>query len=152
MVCGLRVKINTCDCLGLVWKCVLRRVGKVASHFQSQNAVNWHLFNIGFQIMPATREDVIAAVRGAFSAGDEQAVLAMLDLYGAEPHERERERVQLAIVHLSRGSADRLQELVQAAKTDYRDILSYAQGPLSPAEGEKLQRAARDLMARWGKR
>lgn len=103
--------------------------------------------------MPATREDVVAAVRRAFSAGDEQAVLAMLDLYGVEPYERERERVQLAIVRLSQGSADKLQELVQAAKTDYRDILSWAQtGPLSPDEGEKLQRAARDLALRWGKR
>jgi hypothetical protein len=103
-------------------------------------------------MMAATHDDVVAAVRLRFPQGDRDAVLRALDVYGALPHERERERVQLAIVELSGGDADRLRYFVQAAKRDYRDILSWqASGPLSPAEGEALQAKAEDLLRRWGK-
>jgi hypothetical protein len=44
--------------------------------------------------MPYTREDVLAAVHTAFAAPDAATVLAVLDLYGIEPHERERERTR----------------------------------------------------------
>jgi hypothetical protein len=103
--------------------------------------------------MPAnTREEVVAAVAAAFPHSDAATVLAVLDLYGVEAYERERERVQLAIVGLSGGSEDQLLYLVQAAKTDYRDVLAWqATGPLSPRQGEALQQAARALMAKWGK-
>lgn len=95
----------------------------------------------------------MAAVQAAFHAGDPAAILAVLDLYGTEPCERERERVQLAIVELSAGSEDKLRELVQTAKSDYRDILAWQQlGPLSEAEGKKLQTKARALLEKWGGR
>ena len=102
--------------------------------------------------MAATRDDVVAAVHARFPQGERDAVLAVLDLYGAEPHERERERVQLAIVELSGGDADKLLYYVQTAKQDYRDILYWqASGPLSPAEGEALQAKVGDLLRSWGK-
>ncbi len=47
----------------------------------------------------------------------------MLDLYGVEPHERERERVQLALVTLSDGNVELLLDLVRCARQDYRDVL-----------------------------
>ena len=102
--------------------------------------------------MPNTREDVIAEVHAAFP-NDVEAVLAALDLYGAEPYERERERVQLAIVSLSQADRDKLAHFVECAKTDYRDVLSWqATGPLSGKQGGQLRQAALRLIERWGRK
>ena len=49
--------------------------------------------------------------------------MAVLDSYGVRSHERERERVQLAILKLSDGSLEALHHYVAAAKRDYRDVL-----------------------------
>ena len=101
--------------------------------------------------MVATRETVIAAARAAFPQGDTAAIVEMLDLYGTEPYERERERVQLAVLTLSQGSEDKLLQFVQAAKTDYRDVLSWVEtGPLSEAQSAELTKAALRLLERWG--
>jgi hypothetical protein len=103
--------------------------------------------------MTPTRGDVIAAVHARFPGRDAATVLAVLDTYGTEPSERERERVQLAIIALCEGSEEKLGYLVRTAKTDYRDILCWAQtGPLSESEGEKLRQAALALIERWGKK
>jgi hypothetical protein len=103
--------------------------------------------------MAHTRDDVLAAVHAAFPAGDRSTILGVLDLYGTESCERERERVQLAIVELSGGSKDKLLELVQTAKTDYRDVLAWQQlGPLPEAEGKRLQNDARALLEKWGRK
>jgi len=97
--------------------------------------------------------ELIAAVESAFPNRQASEVLAVLDEYGVEPCERERERVQLAIVQLSNGAEERLRHLVKVAKTDYRDILSWqATGPLTSEEGKKVQEAARGLIDRWGKK
>ena len=101
--------------------------------------------------MAATRENVVAAARTAFPRGDTAAIVEMLNLYGTEPHERERERVQLAVLALSQGSEDKLLQFVQAAKIDYRDVLSWVEtGPLSEAQGAALTKAALRLLERWG--
>ena len=103
--------------------------------------------------MPHCRAEVIAAIRTAFAVSDTATVLAVLDLYGIEPHERERERVQLAIVALSEGSEDMLLDLVQSAKTDYRDVLSWQEtGPLTPEQGKKEHEAALRIIEQWGKK
>ena len=100
-----------------------------------------------------TRDDVVAAVRAGFPHSDAATVFSVLDLYGTEFYEREKERVQLAIIALSKGDEDQLLYFVQCAKTDYRDVLHWhASGPLSAAEGEKLQWAARELIERLGKK
>ncbi len=103
--------------------------------------------------MANTRDDVIAAIQAAFLAGDSATILGVLDLYGTETYERERERVQLAIIALSEGSEDKLLYFVQIAKADYRDVLHWAaSGPLSPEQGEEQRQAALRLIERWGKK
>ena len=103
--------------------------------------------------MAPTREDVIAAVHACFPGSDAATILGVLDLYGTEPYERERERVQLAIIALCQGSDDKLLYFVQTAKTDYRDILCWAEtGPLSESEGEQWQQRVFQLIERWGKK
>jgi hypothetical protein len=103
--------------------------------------------------MNHARHDVEAAVSAAFPHGHTAAVLAALDLYGTEPHERERERVQLAIVALCQGDEARLRNLVESAKKDYRDVLYWVEsGPLSKAEGQRQQELVRGLLEKWGKK
>jgi hypothetical protein len=103
--------------------------------------------------MPTKRDDVIAAIEIAFPGRDLPGLLAVVDRYGSEPHEPEAERVRLAIVELSQGDEQRLQSLVQAAKVDYRDVLAWKElGPISLAQGERLQHGARALIDSWGKR
>ena len=101
--------------------------------------------------MPATRQHLLDTIERDFPADARSEVLAIVDQYGAEPHEREPERVRLAIVHLAAGDREKLQKLLYAAKYDYRDVLCWADaGPLTPEQGEQLRAAARKLLARWG--
>jgi hypothetical protein len=71
------------------------------------------------------RGNVLWAVAKAFPHGKPASIMGILDAYGTERHERERERVQLAIVKLSQGDVGKLEELVGVAKRDYRDVLSW---------------------------
>ena len=77
----------------------------------------------------STREMVLAKVQRVFPSDDPAEVLSILDLYGAEQHEYERERVQLACLKLSEGNKDALLNAVETAKSDYRDVLSAAEYP-----------------------
>ena len=99
--------------------------------------------------MPASREVVLTAVASAFPGRDHAAIQRILDTYGSREYNRERERVQLAIIALSAGSEEMLRYLVDVAMTDYRDVLAWhSTGPLSESEGEKFRQAALDLIAR----
>ena len=46
--------------------------------------------------MPRSRAQVIASVTATFPSAGATTILAILDEYGVEPRERERDRVQLA--------------------------------------------------------
>lgn len=101
--------------------------------------------------MPVTRQQLLDAIGRDFPASETSAVLAIVDQYGAEPNEREPERVRLAIIRLAAGDRETLPQLLNAAKVDHRDVLAWADaGPLSAEDGERLQAAARKLLARWG--
>jgi hypothetical protein len=68
-------------------------------------------------------------VRTAFPRSDSSSILALLEQYGVESHERERERVQLAIVNLSDGDESKLRYFLAIAKQDYRDVLFWSEQP-----------------------
>jgi hypothetical protein len=82
-------------------------------------------------------------------------VLELLDTYGVESYERERERVQLDILKLSAGSEEKVREYVGVAKRDYRDVLFWAEYPeeieiryaRKAPTGEKDVREIRDRTA-----
>jgi hypothetical protein len=97
----------------------------------------------------ATRGDVLAAIRGNFPAERTRRVEQLLDAYGMEPHERERERVQLAILKISEGDEEKVRQHVATAKTDYRDVLFWADHPeeakVDPGERDKILAALRKL-------
>jgi len=75
----------------------------------------------------------------------------LLAAYGAEPHEREVERVRLAILKLSAGNEQKIREYVAIAKKDYRDVLFWADHPeeakLTPAGRKRALAALRKLGA-----
>jgi site-specific recombinase XerD len=75
--------------------------------------------------MKPTRELVLRMVERAFPRHDPAQILAILDEYGTEAYEGERERVHLAVLFASGGDLLTLHELVDLAKTDYRDVLNF---------------------------
>ena len=79
--------------------------------------------------MACSRDEVVAAIQATFLKSSRARVLELLDIYGVESYERERERVQLAILKLSGGSEEKLREFVAVAKRDYRDVLFWAENP-----------------------
>ena len=74
-----------------------------------------------------TRNNVMQAIKIAFPNLNNKVVLDMLDFYGKESYEYEKERVQLAIIKISGGDILKLQEYVNIAKIDYRDVLMSAE-------------------------
>ena len=79
--------------------------------------------------MPHSRDEVIAVAQKSFAKSAHARVIELLDAYGIEPHERERERVQLAVLKLADGNEDKLRQFVAVAKQDYRDVLFWADNP-----------------------
>ena len=80
-------------------------------------------------MMLHTRKSVVLAAAELFRHQDLADVMAILDLYGVKSYERERERVQLAILKLSEGDARKLLHYLDVAKQDYRDVLYWAEYP-----------------------
>jgi len=90
-----------------------------------------------------------------------EEVMSVLDEYGKENYERERNRVQLAILKLSAGQRNQLPKLVKMAKGDYRDVLAYAEYPaemrlgfvkmreLSPEEAQAVRQRDREQYLKW---
>ena len=79
--------------------------------------------------MARSRDEVVAAIQATFLKSSRARVIELLDTYGVESHEREREGVQLAILKLSEGNEEKLREFVAIAKRDYRDVLFWAENP-----------------------
>ena len=73
--------------------------------------------------------DVERVVRRDFTPDQAQTALAILARYGAERYEREAARVRLAILKQANKDIKALDQLVDFAKGDYRDILLVAEYP-----------------------
>lgn len=76
-----------------------------------------------------SRSKVLEKVIHYWPDQDPQIIMNILDEFGVESYEREGTRVQLAIVKLSEGDIEKLKEKIILAKTDYRDVLAYAEYP-----------------------
>ena len=78
-------------------------------------------------------------------------VRKLLDSYGIEPYERERERVQVAILKLSAGSEEKVREYVAVAKRDYRDVLFWAEYPEeSKLDTPEKRQRVREMLEKFG--
>ena len=101
--------------------------------------------------LPVSREAVLVAVQEAFPEGSRRHALALLDSYGVEAHERERERVQLAILKLCGGSEGQLRVYLHVAKRDYRDVLFWAECPEEATlDTPEKRREMRELFEKLG--
>jgi len=89
--------------------------------------------------------------RTLFPKGELGAILSVLDQYGVNDWERERERVQLAILKLSAGVEAGLLKFTADAKNDYRDVLMWADNPQSPEQTAKDLERAKEILRKWGK-
>lgn len=75
------------------------------------------------------RNDVVRVIRRDFPLYPESDVLAVLDQYGGAEWERERDRVQLAVLKLADGDLKALKLHTETARRDYRDVLTPAEYP-----------------------
>lgn len=74
-----------------------------------------------------TKQNVLTAIKKVFPKIDSKEVENILNLYGERSHEKEQERVKLAILKLSEGNFEELVYYKNIAKSDYRDVLYWAE-------------------------
>ena len=86
-----------------------------------------------------TSDDVERVVRRDFSGGEFDAVMAILKQYGVEKWHRECPRVQLAALKLANGDLDKLQKIINVARTDYRDVTVPAEYPEYGKRGFRIR-------------
>ena len=108
-----------------------------------------------------SRKKVLEIIARYWPDVDPDEIIKILDGYGLERYEQGRNRVQIAILKLCAGQIERLPELVKMAKTDYRDVLAYAEYPeemkigfvgmnkLSPEEALSVRRRDREQYLSW---
>jgi hypothetical protein len=84
-----------------------------------------------------------------FSASDQASVIEILGAWNGP----ERNRVIWDILELSKGDAQKIKHYVDAARSDYRDILYWAEyhetDPL--IKGRNPKRIVDEILGRWGK-
>lgn len=82
-------------------------------------------------------DDVLRrAVEHHFPPGTRQRALALLGVYGDQPHDRELARVRFDLVALSRGDLLALERLLDEARRDYRTVVARAEERRDPITGE----------------
>ena len=86
------------------------------------------------KIPNVTRNDVIRVVQRDFAPDQFAVTLAMLDHYVGDT-EAGAARVRLAALKLAAGSITRLQEFIDIANSDYRDVICPAEYPRFQAIG-----------------
>lgn len=103
--------------------------------------------------MTSTRDDVVSRAHALFGDAHAAQALALVDEYGTQSHEREVNRVKLAILDVSDGKMSRLPYFVKCAKIDYRDVLTGARlAPMTDEEEARWQASADRLLALWNKK
>ena len=80
---------------------------------------------------------MLSVVKREFPNEDAQAIVALLDAYGVESYENERDRVQLAILKLSQGEAEKLLEVIYILLESSRHI-SLMILPFMPETSDKI--------------
>ena len=94
-------------------------------------------------IPEVSTSDVERVVRRDFSVASHADVFRVLDEYGTESYQREKSRVQLAVLKLANGSVAGLRREMDVAKCDYRDVLGPAEYPGYRWDAGKLSESER---------
>ena len=80
-------------------------------------------------IPEVTETDVIRIVHRDFPTKQFDAVMSILNEYGTEDWQRSVNRVRLAVLKLADGNLQALRREIDVARSDYRDVLAYAEYP-----------------------
>lgn len=100
--------------------------------------------------MEPTREDIERLALSLFGEQHCHEALRLVDQYGIESHEREINRVKVAILETSEGKLSRLPYFVACARIDYRDVLTGQRlPPMSEEEEAAWQVSANRWLERW---
>jgi hypothetical protein len=84
---------------------------------------------LGFLLVKPTDRVVRRIERDFPTVEMQEKVVRELSGYGEQDHHREPERVQLAVLILANGDLDQLQDYLQVASHDYRDVLWFSGVP-----------------------
>jgi len=103
--------------------------------------------------MPLSRA-VLDRIQGAFPENQWKEAEAIISQYGESSSPQGQERVQLCALQLSEGNISKLQEMIEYAKRDYRDIIFWAENPSesrldTPEKIEAFNKMLRRLGAKW---
>ena len=105
-----------------------------------------------------SRELVLKKLRDCFpDTTAAREALSILDTYGSESWQRERERVQLALLRSAAGDIEKLRLYTRGAQSDYRDTLipaefyeeSQASSKTPPQEMVAIRNRDRENYERW---
>jgi hypothetical protein len=97
---------------------------------------------------------VLDRIEADFPEGARASIVALLESYGHESYHRESERVLLDILALAKGDRAQVEELVERAKRDFRDIILWAEYPEqsrldTPEKIEAFETMLRRFGAPW---
>jgi hypothetical protein len=91
---------------------------------------------------------ILERVSREFQDSDRDAVVQLLENYVGP----ESDRVRWDILELSKGNVDKVREYIQAAQTDYRDVLYWAEysedDPM--LRGRDPKQMVDEILAKWG--
>jgi hypothetical protein len=93
-----------------------------------------------------TDADVRAIVERDFPSSQRTTVYERLLTCGTEPHHRDNDRVRMAVLKLSGGDLNKLEETLRTALLDYRDVLAWAEEPRFCRAGFSLSDEARQRL------
>lgn len=104
---------------------------------------------------------VLRKIKKYWPDQDPEEILKILQRSSMDKYEKESHRVQLAIIKLSEGDLEKLEEYLDLAKKDYRDVLTFAEYPeemrmgfigmqdLSEEEAQALRQRDREQYLSW---
>ena len=97
---------------------------------------------------------VLQRLQQDFSEETQQGVIDMLLSYVEGDPQEEHERVLLDILQLANGDLKQVEELVERARRDYRDIILWAEYPSqskldTPEKIEKFNKMLKKFGAKW---
>ena len=108
-----------------------------------------------------SKKEILEKIQVYWPDHESGEILNTLNRYGTESYHKEQSRVHLAILKLSNGQLDRLEYFVETARSDYRDVLAWAEYPeemeigyttknrMTPEEVKQLRIRDREQFLSW---
>ena len=76
-----------------------------------------------------TKKTVLDKIQLYWPDHDSREIPSILNKYGTESYHKEQTRVHLAMLKLSEGLLDKLDTYLESARSNYHDVLAWAEYP-----------------------